>query len=138
MKTKHSVDIEENSLSFTQYLPFDQSFHFMLKTDLKWELTVIDSCVSPVPGGMSITRISSSPQATCRKSFSTADMTYNLHISKEKLLLIPLIEHHWTKKRMTCFTRTKCMQMQTNFSLVFIRIFHSQVRQVTCENLHFH
>ena len=40
MKTKHSVDIEENSLSFTQYLPFDQSFHFMLKTDLKWELTV--------------------------------------------------------------------------------------------------
>ena len=43
----------------------------------------IDSWVSPVPGGMSITRISSSPHATCRKSFSTADMTCNLHISKE-------------------------------------------------------
>lgn len=50
----------------------------------------IDNWVSPVPGGMSITRTSSSSHATCRKSFSTADMIYNLHISKERLKTGPL------------------------------------------------
>ena len=38
----------------------------------------MDNWVSPVPGGMSITRTSMSPQATCRSNLSTADITYNI------------------------------------------------------------
>ena len=33
------------------------------------------SCVSPVPGGMSTTSVSSSPQATSRRSWVSAEMT---------------------------------------------------------------